>query len=54
MGGKSTLLKSTCLAVILAQMGASVPCSEYISTPIRNIFSRIGAYDNILDSKSTF
>lgn len=54
MGGKSTLLKSTCLSVILAQIGASVPCEEYLASPIINIFTRLGAYDSILEKKSTF
>ena len=54
MGGKSTLLKTTCLNVILAQIGAYVPCEQYKGTVIKNIFTRLGAYDNILESKSTF
>lgn len=54
MGGKSTLLKTTCLNVILAQIGAYVPCESYKGSVIRNIFTRLGAYDNILESKSTF
>lgn len=54
MGGKSTLLKTTCLNVILAQMGCFVPCESYTGSVIRNIFTRLGAYDNLLESKSTF
>jgi DNA mismatch repair protein MSH6 len=54
MGGKSTLLKSTCLAVILAQIGCAVPCQRYEASVIQNIFTRLGAYDNLLEAKSTF
>ena len=54
MGGKSTLLKQTCLLVILAQLGCYVPADEF-STPIFDqIFCRIGASDRILEGKSTF
>ena len=55
MGGKSTILRQTCVAVILAQVGSFVPatfCS--FSRPIDRIFTRIGASDNILQGKSTF
>eukprot|EP00743_Colponemidia_sp_Colp-15_P007292 GILK01007875.1.p1 GENE.GILK01007875.1~~GILK01007875.1.p1 ORF type:complete len:1396 (+),score=316.89 GILK01007875.1:569-4189(+) len=54
MGGKSTLLRQSCLAVILAQLGCYVPASEFRFTVVDRIFTRIGASDNILEGKSTF
>eukprot|EP00347_Sterkiella_histriomuscorum_P016833 403351679 len=54
MGGKSTLLRQTCLAVILAQIGCFVPAESCILTPVDRIFTRIGASDRILEGKSTF
>ena len=54
MGGKSTLLKSVCHAVILAQIGAYVPCKSYRATPLQKLGTRLGAYDSILEAKSTF
>ena len=54
MGGKSTLLRQTCLAVILAQIGCYVPAESLTLTPIDRIFTRIGASDRILEGKSTF
>ena len=54
MGGKSTLLRQTCLAVILAQMGSFVPAESCTMTPVDKVFTRIGAQDRILEGKSTF
>lgn len=54
MGGKSTLLRSVCLTVILAQMGSYVPADECSLTVVDRIFTRIGASDRILENKSTF
>ena len=54
MGGKSTLLRQTCLAVILAQIGCFVPAQSLELNPIDRIFTRIGASDRILEGKSTF
>lgn len=54
MGGKSTLLRQTCLIVILAQMGCRVPAEECKLTPIDRIFTRVGASDRILSGMSTF
>jgi DNA mismatch repair protein MSH6 len=54
MGGKSTLLRQTCIAVILAQSGCYIPAVKAIMTPVDRIFTRIGASDRILEGKSTF
>ncbi len=54
MGGKSTLLRQTCLIVILAQLGCKVPADECIMTPVDRIFTRVGASDRILAGQSTF
>lgn len=42
MGGKSTLLRSTCVAVIMAQLGCCVPASRAVLEPVDAIFTRIG------------
>lgn len=54
MGGKSTLLRQTCIAVILAQIGCYVPAESLTLTPVDRIFTRLGASDRILEGKSTF
>ncbi|KAH7650129.1 DNA repair [Cryptosporidium bovis] len=54
MGGKSTILRQTCIAVVMAHIGCFVPASECNLTPVDKIFTRIGAYDSIIEGKSTF
>ena len=54
MGGKSTLLRQTCIAVIMAQLGCYVPAAKCRLTPFDRIFTRIGANDNIMAGQSTF
>ncbi|KAI7818742.1 muts domain V-domain-containing protein [Gamsiella multidivaricata] len=54
MGGKSTLLRQTCVAIIMAQLGCYVPAEKCRLTPFDRIFTRIGANDNILAGQSTF
>ncbi|KAI3449400.1 hypothetical protein Pfo_006065 [Paulownia fortunei] len=54
MGGKSTLLRQVCLAVILAQIGADVPAESFVLSPIDRIFVRMGAKDQIMAGHSTF
>ena len=54
MGGKSTLLRATAMAVVLAQIGCYVPAETYTGTLVDRIFTRIGAQDHILANKSTF
>lgn len=52
--GKSTILRMTCVAVILAQIGCYVPCESARLTPVDRIMSRLGAHDNIFAGQSTF
>ncbi|ORX63094.1 hypothetical protein DM01DRAFT_208046 [Hesseltinella vesiculosa] len=54
MGGKSTLLRQTCIAIIMAQLGGYVPAQSCTMTPCDRIYTRIGANDNILAGQSTF
>eukprot|EP00232_Nephroselmis_pyriformis_P023616 CAMPEP_0182873260 /NCGR_PEP_ID=MMETSP0034_2-20130328/12220_1 /TAXON_ID=156128 /ORGANISM="Nephroselmis pyriformis, Strain CCMP717" /LENGTH=138 /DNA_ID=CAMNT_0025005895 /DNA_START=1 /DNA_END=413 /DNA_ORIENTATION=+ len=54
MGGKSTILRSTCVAVILAHMGCYVPAEEATLTPVDTVFTRLGASDRIMSGESTF
>ncbi|XP_010527197.1 PREDICTED: DNA mismatch repair protein MSH7 [Tarenaya hassleriana] len=54
MGGKSTLLRATCLAVILAQLGCYVPCETCELSLVDTIFTRLGATDRIMTGESTF
>jgi len=54
MGGKSTLLRQTCAAVIMAQVGAYVPAQKCRLTPVDRIFTRVGANDRIMQGQSTF
>ncbi|KAG2440549.1 hypothetical protein HYH02_010133 [Chlamydomonas schloesseri] len=54
MGGKSTLLRQTCLAAILAQVGAWVPAESLTLSPVDALFVRIGARDSIMTGQSTF
>ncbi|KAK6941539.1 DNA mismatch repair protein MutS, connector domain [Dillenia turbinata] len=53
MGGKSTLLRATCLAVILAQLGAYVPCEVCVLSVVDIIFTRLGATDRIMTGEKT-
>ena len=52
--GKSTILRMTCIAVIMAQIGSFVPASSARLTPVDRIMSRLGANDNIFAAQSTF
>jgi DNA mismatch repair protein MSH6 len=42
MGGKSTLLRAVCLAVIMAQCGCYVPAAGCCLSPVDAIYTRIG------------
>lgn len=52
--GKSSLLRTTALIAIMAQMGSFVPAEHVEIGPIDRIFTRIGASDNLVAGQSTF
>ena len=52
--GKSTLLRMTCIATIMAQIGCFLPAESARLTPVDSIMTRLGANDNIMQGKSTF
>lgn len=54
MAGKSTLMRQLALTIILAQMGSYVPATTATLPIFDNIFTRIGASDQITEGLSTF
>ncbi|HZJ87103.1 MAG TPA: DNA mismatch repair protein MutS, partial [Erysipelothrix sp.] len=54
MGGKSTYMRMLALNIILAQMGSYVPAKSAHLPLIDQIFTRMGASDDILMGQSTF
>jgi DNA mismatch repair protein MutS len=54
MAGKSTLLRQVGVCVLLAQMGAFVPCRRAAVGVVDRLFTRVGASDNLVRGQSTF
>ena len=54
MAGKSTYLRQNALIAILAQMGAFVPAKGATIGVVSQIFSRVGASDDLSKGQSTF
>ena len=52
--GKSSLMRSIGIAVILAQSGLFVPCKQFVYKPYKSLFTRILGNDNIFKGLSTF
>ena len=54
MSGKSTYMRMLAIIVILNQIGSFVPCDEATLPIFDNIFTRIGASDDLVSGESTF
>ncbi|CAG8623035.1 4759_t:CDS:10, partial [Funneliformis caledonium] len=54
MGGKSTYLRQNAIISILAQIGSYVPADYAEIGIVDQIFSRVGASDNLYQDQSTF
>lgn len=54
MGGKSTYMRQVTLSVILAQIGSFVPANKAYMPVFDQIFTRIGASDDLISGQSTF
>ena len=54
MAGKSTFLRQTALAAILAQAGLPVPAEQARIGIVDRLFSRVGAADDLARGRSTF
>ena len=54
MGGKSTYMRQVALITLMAHVGAFVPARAARIGPIDQIFTRIGAADDLAGGRSTF
>ncbi len=54
MAGKSTFLRQNALIAVLAQMGSFVPAKSAHIGIVSQIFSRVGASDDLAKGRSTF
>lgn len=54
MSGKSTYMRQTALIAILAQIGCYVPADKAVLPVFDQIFTRIGAADDLVSGQSTF
>ena len=52
--GKSSLIKSVCLAIIMAQSGLFVPCSNFKYSIFKKLMVRLSSSDNLFKAQSSF
>lgn len=52
--GKTSLIRALGIAVIMAQSGLYVPCTEFLFSPYKYLFTRIIGNDNLFKGLSTF
>jgi DNA mismatch repair protein MutS len=52
--GKSSLLRSVGLCVVMAQCGLYVPCTELKLSPFESVVSQVEMYDNLWKGQSSF
>lgn len=54
MAGKSTYMRQLAITVIMVQIGCFVPCKSCVIPIFDQIFTRIGASDDLVSGESTF
>ncbi|KAJ8104123.1 muts domain V-domain-containing protein [Lipomyces tetrasporus] len=54
MGGKSSFVRQTALIAIMGQIGCYVPAQSATLGVLDAVYTRMGAYDNIMAGESTF
>jgi DNA mismatch repair protein MutS len=54
MGGKSTYMRQVALIVLLAHVGSFVPAKSARLGPVDQIYTRVGASDDLAGGRSTF
>lgn len=54
MAGKSTVMRQAALAILLAQMGSFIPAKQATIGLVDQLFTRIGASDDLTQGQSTF
>lgn len=54
MGGKSSYVRSVALIAIMAQVGSYVPATSVRLGLLDAVFTRMGAFDNMMKGESTF
>ena len=54
MGGKSTYMRQVALITLLSRVGSFVPAKRACIGPVDQIFTRIGASDDLAGGRSTF
>lgn len=52
--GKSSLLRSIGIAIILAQSGLYVPCKSFSFSPFKTLISQVDLTDNLFANRSSF